>query len=122
MFKKVPIMYISGPFSSDDIIHGVELNVLKASKYALEAWKKGWGVICPHKNTQGFQHVDLPYSDWMSGDLSIIDRLDPLKGDAVLMLPDWKESNGAKLEHIFAESKKLKIYYAEEGIPSVEEF
>ena len=116
--KSMPILYISGPFSSNDNLHGVEQNILTASKYALKAWKKGWAAICPHKNTSGYQHIDLPYEIWINGDLAFIDRLDVKKGDALLMLPDWEQSKGAQLEHEFAKQKGLTIYYAKYGIPN----
>lgn len=119
MVKQVPVLYISGPFSATDLLHGVEQNILTASKCALEAWGKGWGVICPHKNTQGFQHTDLPYEVWMDGDLAFIDRMNPEKGDALLMLVGWSSSKGARLEHDFALEKGLRVYYESEGIPEV---
>ena len=118
--KNTPVLYISGPLSALDMIHGVDQNILTASKYALEAWINGWGVICPHKNTSGYQHTNVSWDVWMSGDLAFIDRLDALKGDALFMLPGWEESRGAVLEHEFAKQKGLKIYYAEDGMPRVQ--
>jgi len=120
MIKAMPVLYISGPFSSSDLLHGVERNILTASKYALEAWQKGWSVLCPHKNTSGYQHTYIPYNVWINGDLAFIDRMDANKGDALLMLPGWEHSQGAVLERNFASEKGLKIYYAEYGIPEVE--
>lgn len=120
MNKKVtPVLYVSGPFSSADNIHGVEQNILIASRFSLEAWQKGWAVICPHKNTQGYQHTTLPWSVWMAGDIAFIDRMDKTKGDALLMLPTWEQSKGAVLEHDYAKEKGLKIYYAVDGVPEV---
>ena len=87
-----PILYISGPFSSPDILHGIEQNILNASMFSLEAWEKGWAAMCPHKNTSGFQHTDIPWSVWMDGDLAFIDRMNPEKGDALFMMPGWETS------------------------------
>jgi len=118
--KIVPVLYVSGPFSATDNIHGVEMNIITASKFALEAWQKGWAVICPHKNTQGYQHTSIPWSVWMAGDLAFIDRMSRNKGDAMLMLPEWQRSQGAMLEHAYAQDRGLKIYYAEtDGVPEV---
>ena len=78
--KSMPILYISGPFSSSDNLHGVEQNILTASKYALEAWKNGYAALCPHKNTSGYQHTaGIPYETWINGDLSFIERMDSNK-------------------------------------------
>jgi hypothetical protein len=115
--NKMPVLYVSGKFSHDDLLHGVEHNVLIASKYSLEGWSKGFAVICPHKNSQGFQHSDLPWEIWMLGDLAFIARMQPERGDALLMLPGWEESRGACIERDYAVERGLDIYYAENGIP-----
>ena len=106
-----PIMYISGKFSDADNLHGIEQNILTASRYALEAWEKGWAVICPHKNTSGFQHTSLPYNIWIDGDLSFIDRMDPKKGDVILMLPGYRDSKGAMMELKAAIKKGLVVHF-----------
>lgn len=41
-------------------------------------------------------------------DLHILDKC-----DAILMLNNWKESNGAQAEHWFAKGKELEIIYQE---------
>lgn len=107
----MPVLYISGQFSSTDNLHGVDQNILTASKYALTAWRRGWAVICPHKNTAGYQHTDIDYNVWMDGDLAFIDRMCPDKGDALFMLPNWEKSKGAMMERDYAASKGLRIYY-----------
>lgn len=103
------LLYIAGPFSDPDRIHGVEQNILQASRAALDAWREGWVAVCPHKNTAGFQHVaDLPYKVWTRGDLAILSRC-----DAILLLPDWPGSPGARREVIFAVDHGIPVlsYY-----------
>ncbi len=51
------VLYISGPFSDQDRVHGIQQNILRASRIALSCWSAGWAVICPHKNCAGFEHV-----------------------------------------------------------------
>ena len=114
-----PILYISGPFNSEDQLHGIEQNILNASKYSLEAWKLEWAVICPHKNTSGFQHVNIPFDVWIQGDLAFIDRMNPDNGDSLLMLPNWGLSMGAKIEREFAIEKGLSVYYSLEMLPKI---
>ena len=36
--------------------------------------------------------------------------------DAILMLPNWRESKGAKIEHSIAEGLGLKMFYTENHI------
>jgi len=106
------LLYISGPFSDDDNIHGVERNILLASEAALQGWRQGFAVICPHKNTAGFQHAtDIPHEVWIEGDLEILKHC-----DAICMLPGWQNSKGALQEKIFASEKGLEILYYLNGV------
>lgn len=107
------ILYVAGPFSDPDPIHGVERNILIASEAALAAWRQGWVVICPHKNTAGFQHArDIPNHVWYEGDLEILKRC-----DAILLLPGWQNSVGAKTEAELAQELGLQILKWEEEEP-----
>lgn len=112
------LLYISGPFGDDDPIHGVGRNIITASRVALAGWRAGWAVICPHKNTAGFQHAaDVPWSTWMAGDIAILRRC-----DAILMLPDWEASRGACIEREAAMKAGLKVLYYRGGeIPRPDE-
>ena len=106
------LLYIAGPFSAVDI-HGVERYIIIASVIALEAWRKGWAVICPHKNTSGFQYAGLPDEVWYQGDIEILSRC-----DAILLMPGWKTSAGAYDEALYAGKKGLDIYdFETQGIP-----
>ncbi len=106
------VIYISGPFANVDLIHGVQENILVASRAALLCWEAGWAVICPHKNTAGFQHHHLPWERWIEGDLAILKRC-----DAIYMLQGWERSPGAKIELEYALDNGLEIHYACQGIP-----
>ena len=112
-----PVLYISGPFDGPDPIHDIGDNIKHASRAALEGWRKGWAVICPHKNTAGFQHVNEPWETWMEGDLAFIERMDPARGDAMYMIGGWLESKGAKMEHMNALAKGLQVYYWPKPLP-----
>lgn len=113
-----PVLYISGPYFSADHIHGTEGNILNASKIALEAWRKGWAVICPHKNTAGFHHAtEIPHQVWLDGDLAIL-----LRCDAILMIPGYNRSTGARMELDVAETTGIPVYYYEKnGVPEVQD-
>lgn len=113
----MPLLYIAGPYSDPDPIHGVEQNVSRASAIALEAWRAGWAVICPHKNTYPFHHaLDIPESTWLEGDIEMM-----LKCDAVMMIPGWDRSAGATNKMQTALFAGLLVLYYEEnenGFPS----
>ena len=100
------VLYISGPFSHPDPVHGISRNILQASEVALLAWRDGWATLCPHKNTAGFQHaVDIPYETWIQGDLEFVRR-----ADAICMVGAWTYSPGALREYRLARALHLPVY------------
>ena len=115
--KTEKLLYIAGPFDHADKLHGVEQNILNASRIALEAWEAGWVAVCPHKNTEGFQHVthDVPTRDrWYRGDLAILYRC-----DGILLLPGWEEIPGSASECLYAIKNKIPVYdYKKRGMPN----
>ena len=106
------VLYIAGPYDHQDPIHGIQENIINASRVALEYWRQGWAVICPHMNTAGFHHVkDIPPETWIQGDLEILARC-----DAILMIPGWTKSSGAKAERDYALEHGIEVlYYPESG-------
>jgi len=117
-----PILYISGPYSPG-YGRSTEDNIETARAYAVRAWEKGWAAFTPHLNTAGFEHLctGLEHDDWLAGDLAFLSLLRPGR-DAVLMLPRWILSRGAKIEHSAALNRNLQVYYADAiagGVPEV---
>lgn len=109
------IIYLAGPIrpKGDQTIEG---NLAVAKAAALELWGKGYAVICPHANT------DLPYAEaeklgspeiWLNGDLEIIARC-----DAVIVMPNWEQSEGTKGEIVFAKERNIPITYYPE-LPTI---
>jgi len=70
---------------------------------ARECWARGYAVICPHLNTIDFDNV-LTREEFIERDLEIV-----AKCDAVLMLPNWEISEGAKEEKALAESLDIPV-------------
>lgn len=85
------VVYIAGPFRAASAWE-VEQNIRRAECLALEAWRSGFAVICPHTNTRFFSGA-APDEIWLEGDLEILRRC-----DAVLLLPKWQESPGTRAE------------------------
>ena len=105
-----PILYISGPYSAG---HGrtVEDNIAVARRYAVAAANAGWMPFTPHLNTAGFE-IDCPeisHQEWLDGDLAILRALSQA-GVAVLLLPGWEQSKGARLERDWAIHLNLKVF------------
>ncbi len=119
-----PILYISGPYTSTPD-RSTAFNIGVAQGYAVVAWEKGWAAFTPHLNTARFERLckGVTHADWLAGDLAILHRLQPGR-DAILMLPHWEQSRGARLEREEAQMMGLRVYYADAiagGVPEVPE-
>jgi len=92
------IIYIAGKYSGD-----IDANIQAAREVAEQLWAAGDAVICPHTNTAHF--VQATYEQYLRGDLLILSRC-----DAIVMLPGWEESNGARGELRFACLHNIPAY------------
>ena len=102
------LIYIAGPYTADTI-WGVVQNIRNAEQAALEYWRKGYAVICPHKNTALF---DGAGPDWLKGDLEMLRRC-----DALVRLPKWFGSEGARTEVREARLHNIPVWdYPEECV------
>lgn len=108
----VKLLYLAGPFSAPegdpDPLHTVNENITAASRIALEAARAGWMPVCPHKNSAGFEHTEIPAAFWYEGDIALM-----LRCDAVLMLPGYERSKGALAELDTAKAAGMGVYYYE---------
>ncbi len=115
-----PILYISGPYSVGNG-RTVAQNIAVARAHAVAAARKGWHPLTPHLNTAHFEEdcPEISNDDWIEGDLAIL-RLLPRANAAVLMLPAWELSAGARLERDWAIHLNLEVFdppASPEGIP-----
>lgn len=102
------VAYIAGKYR-DKYASGIHDNIEKARAVAVEYWKKGFAVICPHLNTAYFDGA-CDDNVWLEGDIEILKRCDVL-----VVLPSWEESLGTKAEIKIAEEYGVEIiYYMEE--------
>lgn len=107
--SKMKVVYICGPYTGSGETSKIG-NILVAKNAAIDIWSMGHAVVCPHMNTMDFELHDIgssiPYETWIEGDLAILKRC-----DAVVILPGWEASRGAKEEVQFALANKIPIYY-----------
>jgi hypothetical protein len=99
------LIYISGPYRAPTP-EGVQANIDRADAAARRLRSLGWGVICPHKNSEG----DDDDEACLAADLAIIDRLD-LQTDAIYMLEGWEQSAGSCAEEWRAFTRGLRHFY-----------
>ena len=101
------LVYLAGPYSGD-----VEMNLSAAVDIAAELTNMGFSVICPHANSHWVHlrmiakgHKTLDPVNWYDFDFEILRRCDFL-----VLMPNWKESTGARLERVFAEQLGIRVY------------
>lgn len=90
--SKVKVVYIAGPFRGANAWE-VERNIRRAEEVAFQVASIGGMPLCPHTNTRFFDGT-LTGRFWLDGTLELMRRC-----DAVLFLPTWEQSAGAKAEH-----------------------
>lgn len=103
------VVYVAGPFRGANSWE-MEQNIRRAEALALDAWRAGFAVICPHANTRFFQGA-AEDDVWLLGDLAILKRC-----DALLLTPDWSRSTGARAEVEFAKAHKIPVFYDLQGL------
>lgn len=105
------IVYVSGKYTADTY-DGRQKNIEIARDFTIKLWKKGYSVICPHLNTANLDEEGIDWTTFINGDLEQVRR-----SDIMFMLPNWKESKGAKIERDEAlDCGKRVVYKLEELI------
>lgn len=97
------IIYTAGPIRPKNG-HTYQENLDEAKRVSHELWVMGYGVICPHANTNLTDEPDYSVG-WLKGDLEMISRC-----DALVMLPRWDESEGAIQEKKYAEKRDIPVF------------
>jgi hypothetical protein len=116
--ERLPVIYIAGPYRAPTPWQILQ-NIRAAQAVALQVWKLGAVAICPHANTALFDG-EADDAIWLDGDLELLRR-----SDAVVLVPGWERSTGAKAEQAFALSLHLPVFeaeYAYEPNPLVKEW
>lgn len=98
------LIYVAGPYRAETP-WGVELNVRKAELASKHLWGMGIANICPH--TQGrYFDKEIPDDVILKGMINIMMRC-----DAVLVVGNWKKSQGTLAEMARAEEHGKPIFF-----------
>lgn len=89
------VAFICGSYRAKTV-NGISENIQRAENYAKQYWKKGYAVICPHKNTAFFDGLCCD-KVWLNGAKELLRR-----SDVIVLIPGWKSSMGSRSEHKLA--------------------
>lgn len=94
-------IYISGK------ITGLPIDEVIAKFRAAEAKIRRFGFepVSPLRN--GLP-LEAEWADQMGEDIKLL-----LKSDAIYMMADWRQSEGATLEYLIARQRRMRIFFAE---------
>ena len=109
------VIYVAGKYTGKTKSE-ISDNIAKAEEAAIQLWKLGWAVFCPHKNTSHFEIYEkvagITYDTWINGGLELLSRC-----DAIFLLDDWEESNGSLKEKMDAVEQGIPVFFQEGGYP-----
>ena len=100
------VIYVAGKYRGKTESEVFD-NIIKAREVAIKLWQRGYAVVCPHTNSM-FMGSLISDTGFLEGDLEIVARC-----DAIYMLDNWRDSEGAQAELRLAVDRKLEILYEE---------
>jgi len=104
------VIYIAGPFRGAHA-WAIAQNVHRAECAAYEIFASGHVALCPHTNTRHFDS-SLPDQIFIDGTLELMRRC-----DAVIVLPDYKNSQGTLGEIAEAHRLGMPVAFLEGLLP-----
>lgn len=104
------IVFIAGPYTGDGTVESVEKNIREAEKYQIALANSQIGFFCPHNHTEHFstkKGATAPEDFYYELDFEILKKA----ADAVLAIPGWENSWGAKREVEWAQKNGLSVFF-----------
>lgn len=106
-------IYIAGPYTG--VTHDyrsffeISRNILDAGEAAAELARRGYGFFNPHGHSAHFEVItpEVWPSYWYELDLHFLEVC-----DAILMLPTWERSSGARKERDWAITNDMPVFYS----------
>jgi len=109
------IIFISGPYTGDGTVESIERNIREAEKYQIALANMEIGFFCPHNHTEHFstkKGATASEQFYYNLDFQFLMRA----ADAVLAMPNWEESSGARQEIEWAKKNGIKIFYPKDPL------
>jgi hypothetical protein len=103
------VIYVAGPYRAPTPWE-VEQNVRRAEELALGVWRLGMAALCPHTLAR-FYNGSFPDEAALRLDLAMVARC-----DAVLLVPGWERSVGARGEKDYASRAGIPVFESLFGV------
>lgn len=105
---------MAGPYGDNNPKWKIAENVQRADAAGRTIAKKGHTPFIPHKQTWHWEDdKELKKDDFLRIDLEWLSLC-----HAILLLPNWETSEGAKREKTEAEKLGLLVFYSADELPS----
>jgi hypothetical protein len=98
------LIYVAGPLRPKNG-RTQEEHCAVAFAVAARLWEAGHVPFCPHTTTLIEAQCHADFDTYIKGDLLIVSRC-----DGVVLLPDWRESEGALIEESHARRLGLPVW------------
>ena len=106
--SSMKIIYCAGPITTESPNQRWEWHMV-ARKYAFEVWRHKGAALCPALNTIFMDSPEIDIDAFYKGDLEMITRC----CDGMLMLPGWRDSEGAVAEWELAKKLEIPIFFTD---------
>lgn len=104
------IVFIWGPYFGDGDKAKIQGNIRHAEQCQIALANAGVGFFCPHNHTEHFEiKATANENFYRELDMVFLQKMT----DAVMAVPGWETSAGARAEIEFAKRKGLPIFYPE---------
>ena len=101
---RMPVVYIAGPYRSEEGEYDVRQNIRTAEGWASFFWVNGLACIVPHKNTAGMGGL-MPDDFWLKSGLALLERC-----DAMFVMPNSEASQGTQAEIVHARKVNVPVF------------
>ncbi|MDP3900123.1 MAG: DUF1937 family protein [bacterium] len=102
------IVFIAGPYFGEGDYGKIEENIRCAEKYQIQLANNGIGFFCPHNHTEHFEKkAKAEEKFYRELDMLMLSKV----ANAILAIPGWEKSSGAKAEIEWAATNNLKVFY-----------
>lgn len=102
------IVFIAGPYYGGGDLRSIDKNIREAESFAIALANRGVGFFGPHLHTARFELRTIAPEDYYKElDMQMLQRA----CDALVAIPGWEKSQGARIEIEWAEKNGRKIFY-----------